>query len=114
MHPRELMTEIKGIMAFLITPFDANSWRRLDEEGIRGNVRFFSEKRVNVLVPCGGLGEITQLTLDDHKMAIKAVVEESSRSLVVPGVGPATKLGITVAKYAETVGADGVLVFPPP
>jgi 4-hydroxy-tetrahydrodipicolinate synthase len=105
--------EVKGIVNFLITPFQVNDWRHLDKEGLRKNTKYQSDNGVQVLVPCGGLGEITQLTVEEHKKAIKTVVEESGKSLVIPGVGPSTKKGIHIGKYAEEVGADGVTIFRP-
>ena len=105
--------DIKGIVNFLTTPYDINDWKLLDEDGLRRNTKFQSENGVQVLVPCGGLGEITQLTVEEHKKVIKTVVDEAQKSLVLPGVGPSTKRGIMISRYAEEVGADGVTVIRP-
>jgi 4-hydroxy-tetrahydrodipicolinate synthase len=110
-----LQNKIKGIVDFLVTPFDVKDWRRLDEEGLRSNTKFLNDAGVNVLVPCGGMGEISQLTLEEHRRTIEIVVDENKgKALVFPAVGLGTKRAIELASFAERVGAEGILVFIPP
>jgi len=109
-----LKTRFKGVFAFPITPFKPANWLELDVEGLRRNIKFLLENGVRALVPTAGTGEIHSLTLEEHKKVIEAVVEEArGHALVLPGVPGATKTAIELARYAESMGADAVLAFPP-
>jgi len=113
LEPEELKDRYKGIQIVMITPF--NDDFSLDEEGLRENTRFLIEKGVHVLHPTGSTGEFWNLTVEEHMRVIETVVDEAEgRVPVIPGTGySGTKQTIEVSKYAEEVGADGVLVVPP-
>lgn len=105
--------KLKGVFTFLITPFKRENPMELDEEGLKGNVRYLSESGVHVLVPCGGTGELFSLTPEECKKVIEIVADEKGNSALVSGVPPGIKVAVEVAKHAEKVGADAVLIFPP-
>mgnify|MGYP000005721221 CR=1 FL=1 len=53
---------LKGVFTFLITPFERTDLMKVDEKGLRKNVKYLRNKGVPVLVPCGKTGEIYSLT----------------------------------------------------
>ena len=108
-----ISVRLNGVFTFLITPFKKTGFMELDEEGLRRNVRYLRDKGVHVLVPCGGTGEIYSLTTEECKKVIEVVAEERGDSALVPGIPSGVKSAVEVAKHAEKVGAEAVLVFPP-
>jgi 4-hydroxy-tetrahydrodipicolinate synthase len=109
-----IKSRFKGVFAFLITPFDKKDWMRLDEEGLRKNVRFLLENGVQNLVPCGGTGELFSLTPEEHKRVVEIVaMEAADKAIVAPGIPGNTKLAIELARHAQEVGCQAILAFPP-
>lgn len=113
LDPREFKEKYKGIQIVMITPF--NDDYSLDEDGLRQNTNFLIDSGAHVLIPTGSTGEFWNLTEEEHRKVIEIVVDETNGRLpVVPGTGySGTKQTIEISKYAEEVGADGVLVVPP-
>lgn len=113
MRPRELGERYVGCQVVMVTPFRNDS--SLDEKGIRHLTNFLIKGGVQVLQPCGSIGEFWSLTPEEHKRVIKVVVDEADgRIPVVPGTAHSgTKLTVALSKYAEEVGADGVMIVPP-
>ncbi len=113
MDPEELRERYVGCQVVMVTPFKADY--SLDEEGIRRLTNFLIKGGVQVLQPCGSTGEFWSLTPEEHKEVIKIVVDEADgRIPVVPGTAySGTKLTVALSKYAEEVGADGVMIVPP-
>ena len=113
MEPAELKEKYVGVQVVMVTPFKKDY--SLDEDGLRENVHFLLKNGVHVLHPAGSTGEFWNLTTEEHKRVIKVVVDEVGGKVpVIPGTGySGTKQTIEMSKYAEDVGADGVLVLPP-
>jgi len=117
MKPEELKEKLQGPIVVMITPFKENL--ELDEEGLRKNTRFLIEKGVRkgagALVPTGSTGECFNLTNEERKRVIKIVVEEVKGKVpVVAGCNhTSTQQVIELARYAEDVGANGVMIMPP-
>lgn len=109
-----LKARFRGVFAFPITPFKPDDWTQLDVEGLQKNIRFLVDNGVRVLVPTAGTGEIHSLAPEEHKRVIHTVLAEAGeRAFVVPGVPGATKMAVEAARYAESLGAEAVLAFPP-
>ncbi len=105
-------TVFTGVGTALITPLDANGinydlFAKLIEQQISGGV--------NALVVCGTTGEASTLTDEEHKEAIKFVVEKTAgRVPVIAGTGSNdTDYALSLTKYACDVGVDAVLVVTP-
>ncbi len=105
-------TVFEGVATALITPLDETGinyelFEKLIEQQISGGV--------NALVVCGTTGEASTLTDDEHKDAIKFVVEKTAgRVPVIAGTGSNdTDYALSLTKYAGEVGADAVLVVTP-
>jgi 4-hydroxy-tetrahydrodipicolinate synthase len=113
----ELKEKLQGVSVVMITPFKENL--ELDEEGLRKNARFLIEKGVRegtgFLVPAGSTGECFNLTNEERKRVFKIVVEEAKGEVpVVAGCNHVNTQGvIELARYAEDVGAEGVMIMPP-
>lgn len=113
MEPKELKEKYVGVQVVMVTPFREDF--SLDEEGLRSNTKFLIEQGVHCLHPVGSTGEFWNLTPDEHKRVMEIVIEEAKGKVpVIPGTGfSGTKQTIEMSKYAEELGADGVLIVPP-
>jgi 5-dehydro-4-deoxyglucarate dehydratase len=112
MHPEELKSSLKGLLAFALTPFDQNG--KIDIDALRSHVELLLESGCTAIFPAGGTGEYFSLALDEYREVVKACVEQvAGRIPVIAGVGSATTVAQDFARTAEDVGADGILILPP-
>jgi 4-hydroxy-tetrahydrodipicolinate synthase len=101
------------VFPVLCTPFADDG--AIDVDAQRTIVRFALACGAHGLV-CFGLGaEVNKLTPDERRRLTDAIVEEAAgRVPVLIGVGAeATHTAVELARYAESAGADGVVVPPP-
>lgn len=105
--------KLTGLYTALITPFDSN--RKLDEEGLRFNLRFQIENNVDGIVILGTTGEAPTLTKEEKEKIIKIAVEEvKDKAALVVGTGSySTESTIQETQIAEKLGADAALVVVP-
>ena len=112
MSPAELRSRLEGVIAFPITPF--TSQLELDLPALRENVEFMVAGGIHALVAAGGTGELYSLTPDEHRQVVQTVVEVvRGRVPVIAGTGFGVVIGRLLARQAEEVGADGILMLPP-
>ena len=64
-----------GVHVYLTTPFTAND--KIDEAGLRCNVRFLIDSGITHLTPLGSTGEFSSLSIDEQKNVITIVLEET-------------------------------------
>ena len=102
----------EGSLVALVTPFKNG---RLDEEGLRRNVRFQIENGTQGLVPCGTTGESPTLSEEEESRVIEIVVEEARGKIpVVSGTGTnSTRKTIEKTQRAKKMGSDGALLVSP-
>ena len=102
-----------GLMPAMVTPFDDRGG--VDLEATEAVVERFIEAGVDGISPLGSTGEFSHLTGDERKRFAKEVVRiVGGRVPLVVGVGAAgTKEIVELARHAEGVGADAVLVVSP-
>lgn len=102
----------KGSSVALVTPF-ANG--ELDLETLKKLVDWHVEQGTNGLVPVGTTGESPTLSHEEHERVVAEVVKASAGRLpVMAGAGSNnTAEAIGLAKHAESVGADALLVVTP-
>jgi len=105
-----------AVVCVQLTPFKKNE--DVDYEGLKENTRFLIEKSRGeplVLVPAGSTGEKYALTDEEWKKVIKTVVDVANGKVpVMPGASHSgTRAALERAKYAQDVGADGVMVVLP-
>jgi 4-hydroxy-tetrahydrodipicolinate synthase len=102
-----------GLMPAMVTPFDERG--ELDFGATEAVVERFVEADVGGISPLGSTGEAAHLTLDERKRFAEEVVRiVNGRVPLVVGVGSSgTRETVELARHAEEVGADAVLVVSP-
>lgn len=105
-------TVFEGCGTAISTPFtedgvNFSEFGRLIEEQI--------QNEVDAIIVCGTTGESATMTDAERKETIKFAIEKvNKRTKVVVGTGSNnTKAAIEMSKYAESVGADALLVVTP-
>lgn len=101
-----------GAYTALITPFKGE---KVDYDKLGELIEFQIENKIDGLVICGTTGESATLTDKEKKKVIKYAIDTvNGRVPVIAGTGSNnTKHAIELSKYAERVGADGVLLVTP-
>ncbi len=107
--------KLKNVITAMITPLKENFL--LDEEKYREFIRFQIENGCQILT-MGTTGESATMSHEEHHEAMNITMDEASKSgkdpFVLAGTGSnSTKEAISLSKYAEKVGADGILVVVP-
>ncbi len=104
---------LRGSITALVTPFAKDG--SLDEKAFRAFVDWQIGEGTNGLVPVGTTGESPTLSHEEHRQVVKACVEVANgRVPVVAGAGSNnTEEAVSLARHAEQVGADAVLVVTP-
>ena len=101
-----------GSIPALVTPFlnQAIDWTALGEL-----VEWQLDEGSTGIVPVGTTGESPTLSHDEHERVVAAVIEASKgRVPIIAGAGSnSTQETISLAKSAESAGADAVLVVTP-
>lgn len=102
----------KGAATALITPFNEQGINfQAFEQMIENQIR----EGIDALVITGTTGESSTMTDEEHKEAIRFAVEKVKRRIpVIAGTGSnETGYAIQLSRYAESVGADGLLLVTP-
>ena len=102
----------KGVNTALITPFKDG---QIDKTALVKIVSWQIEQGVHGLVPVGTTGESPTLSHEEHDEVIEITVAEAAgRVPVIAGAGSNNTLeAVRLAKHAEKVGADAVLIVSP-
>jgi 4-hydroxy-tetrahydrodipicolinate synthase len=103
----------RGLMPAMVTPFDERG--EVDLGATEAVVERFIEAGVDGISPLGSTGEFSHLTSDERmRFAEEVTTIVAGRVPLVIGVGAAgTKEMVELARHAESVGADAVLVVSP-
>jgi 4-hydroxy-tetrahydrodipicolinate synthase len=107
--------KLKNVITAMITPFNEDF--SIDEDKYREFIRFQIENGCQILT-MGTTGESATLSHEEHHQAMDIAVDEANKSgkdpFVLAGAGSnSTKEAISLAQYAEKIGADGVLIVVP-
>ena len=102
----------KGSLPALVTPFRNGA---LDLETLKKLVEWHIGEGSNGLVPVGTTGESPTLTHAEHEAVVEEVVKATAgRVPVIAGAGSNNTVeSIRLARHAEKVGADAILVVTP-
>ena len=102
----------RGSAVALVTPFTDDG---IDFDKLAELIEFQISKGTDAIVICGTTGESSTMTDDEHKEAIRFTVEKvNGRIPVIAGTGSNdTGYAIMLSQYAESVGADAVLLVTP-
>jgi 5-dehydro-4-deoxyglucarate dehydratase len=112
MRPEEFQSSLRGVIAFPVTPFNADL--SLDHAGLRKNIQELLRHPIAAIVAAGGTGEMYSLTASEHGMVVKTIVEEvHGRIPVIAGTGFNRQMAIELAQQSAHAGADGILALPP-
>jgi len=102
----------KGCGTAIITPFNEQGvnykeFERLIEDQIKNNI--------DAIIVCGTTGESSTMSNDEKKETIKFVVDTVKKRVpVIAGTGGNNTVNvIEMSKYAESVGADALLIVTP-
>ncbi len=106
------MNLFTGSGVALVTPFKDG---KVDFNKLEEILNWHVEQNTDAIVICGTTGEASTMTDEERKETIKFTVEKiNGRIPVIAGTGTnCTAHSIELSKYAEEVGADGVLVITP-
>ena len=101
-----------GAYTALITPFKDG---KVDRDAFVKLVEWQIEQGIHGLVPVGTTGESPTLSHEEHDMVIELCVKTvAGRVPVIAGAGSnSTAEAVRLAKNAQAVGADGVLIVSP-
>lgn len=102
----------KGCGTAISTPFTENG---VNYEEFKKLIEFQISEGIDAIIVCGTTGESSTMTSDEKKEVIKFTVDTvKSRVPVIAGTGSNnTASAIEMSKYAESVGADGLLIVTP-
>jgi dihydrodipicolinate synthase/N-acetylneuraminate lyase len=102
-----------GIYAAMLTPFDMNG--RVNIKIVTKMVDFFVKKGVNGIFPVSNVGEFIQISEEDKRCFINAVIASAGgRVKVTPGISsPNPRQAIDFGKYCYQAGADAVVISAP-
>ena len=106
-------TMFKGAGVALVTPFKADG--SVDFEGLTKLLEMQIENKTDAIIICGTTGEASTMPDSEHLAVIKHAVKiVDGRIPVIAGTGSNdTAHGIELAKEAESLGVDGLLLVTP-
>lgn len=104
--------KLRGIWAAALTPFTPEL--RLDEAGWRANLRHWTrELGIAGLFVNGKQGEFASMSVAERKRTAEIAVEEKGGGVMVSCSDQSLDTVIELAKHAQAIGADYVVVHTP-
>lgn len=102
----------KGCGTAIATPFTEDG---INFEEFKKLIEFQIKQGVDSIIVCGTTGESSTMTEEERKQTIKFAIDTvAGRIPVIAGTGANnTTAAIEMSKYAESVGADGLLIVTP-
>lgn len=102
----------KGCGTAIATPFTEDG---INFEEFKKLIEFQIEQGIDSIIVCGTTGESSTMTEDERKQVIKFAIDTVNKRIpVIAGTGANnTKSAIEMSKYAESIGADGLLIVTP-
>ena len=103
----------KGSIPALLTPFNDDG--SVDYDAFATHVEWQIAEGSSGLVPVGTTGESPTLSHDEHKRVVEVCVQTAKKRVpVIAGAGSNNTVeAIELARHAEAVGADALLVVTP-
>ena len=101
-----------GCGTALVTPFTKEN---IDFDTFKKLIDFQLQQGVDALIVLGTTGESSTMSLEEKKQVAKFVIDNVHKQVpvIVGAGGNNTKSVIEFSKYAENVGADGLLLVTP-
>lgn len=105
-------TIFQGCGTAIATPFTEDG---VHFEEFKKLIEFQIENKVDAIIVCGTTGEASTMSMEEKKETIKFAIDTvAKRTKVIIGTGSNhTKVAIEMSKYAQEIGADGILVVTP-
>lgn len=102
-----------GIIPPIVTLFDERG--RIDDAANERHIEFLLEGDVHGIFALGSTGEVMHLTHDERRRFAELVVRQvNGRVPVLVGcASTSTDESVALARHAQEIGADGVVVLPP-
>ena len=102
----------KGCGTAIATPFTKDG---INFEEFWKLIEYQINQGTDSIIVCGTTGESATMTDEEKKHLIKFTVDKTSKRIpVIAGTGSNnTKHAIELSKYAENIGADGLLIVTP-
>jgi len=106
------MSLFKGSGVAIVTPFTETG---VNYETLRTLLEWHISEGTDAIIICGTTGEATTMTEEEKKQTIKFTVDVVNKRIpVIAGTGSnCTASAISMSKYAESVGVDGLLIITP-
>lgn len=106
------MSIFRGSGVAIVTPFNETG---IDFNKLRELIEWHIENKTDAIIVCGTTGEASTMSTNEKKETIKFVIDVVNKRIpVIAGTGTNdTQASIEMSKYAEEVGADGLLVINP-
>ena len=104
----------RGVFAVSVTPFDPSG--NVDEAALRRHLRWLiDEGCVHGMIPVGSTGEFAFLSEDERKRVIEVTIDEvhGKVPVIAGSAACSTRDTVQFAQFAQSKGADGVMVVPP-
>ena len=102
----------KGCGTAIVTPFTEDG---VNFEEFKKLIEFQIAGGADAIIVCGTTGESSTMTMEEKKETIKFAIDVTNKRIpVIAGTGSnSTKTAIEMSKYAQSVGADAVLLVTP-
>lgn len=102
----------KGCGTAIATPFTQDG---VNFEEFRKLIEFQIAEGADAIIVCGTTGESSTMSEEERKQTIKFAIDTVNKRIpVIAGTGANnTKSAIEMSKYAQSVGADGLLIVTP-
>ena len=102
----------KGCGTAIITPSTEDG---VNFDEFKKMIEFQIKEGADAIIVCGTTGESSTMTTEEKKETIKFAIETANKRIpIIAGTGSnCTKSAIEMSKYAQSVGADAVLVVTP-
>lgn len=105
--------KFQGAITAIVTPFTKNG--AFDSKTYRSLINWQIESGIDAIVACGSTGEAATMTLEEHEMVVRTVVEQAKKRIpVIAGAGSNdTQKAIHLSKLCKKAGADALLHVTP-
>ena len=102
----------KGCGTAIVTPFTDNG---VNFNEFRNLIEYQIKNGADAIIVCGTTGESSTMTMQEKRETIKFAIDVANKRIpIIAGTGSnCTKNAIEMSKYAESVGADAVLLVTP-
>ncbi|MGL5416877.1 MAG: 4-hydroxy-tetrahydrodipicolinate synthase [Clostridium sp.] len=106
------MTIFEGSGVAIVTPFTEDG---INYDELKRLLEWQIKEGTDAIVICGTTGEATTMTLEEKQKVIKFTVDTVNKRIpVIAGTGSnCTASSISMSKWAESIGVDGLLVITP-